>query len=146
MFVGTPFVAAYTDAFNVEGQLLCEGKPFVNARLVFYEDDYFIPDICFTAISNSNGTFRAYGYANDGPLQHADQLYFYIYHNCKREKWGCSAIAIDDEAWARDSDSAPLYKLGSLELVPIYQETCPYEYLRDYTVEYIGLPCSDVFL
>ncbi|KAI6192552.1 hypothetical protein M3Y96_01254100 [Aphelenchoides besseyi] len=145
MFFGAPFVAAYTDAFNLEGQLLCEGKPFANARLVFFEDDYFMPDICFTTMTNNNGTFRAYGYENDGPLYHADQLYFYIYHNCRSEKWGCTAMEVDDNAWARNSRSAPLYKLGAFELVAIYQEPCPFDFIEDYTVEYSGLPCGNIY-
>ncbi|KAI6195752.1 hypothetical protein M3Y94_01024600 [Aphelenchoides besseyi] len=75
MFIGVPIVAAYTDAFNVEGQLLCEEKPYENARLVFYEYDYSLPDICYTTTSDRNGTFRAHAYENDGPFKHADQLF-----------------------------------------------------------------------
>ncbi|KAI6193158.1 hypothetical protein M3Y96_00988700 [Aphelenchoides besseyi] len=143
MFVGAPFVAAYTDAFNVEGQLLCEGQPFANARLVFYEYDYSLSDICFTTTSDRNGTFRAYGYENDGPFKHADQLFYYVLHNCKHEQFGCSRITIDESAWSWNSESAPVYKLEAFDLAYTLYAPCLPTVLQDLQKQYHGPECAN---
>ncbi|KAI6211469.1 hypothetical protein M3Y96_00437400 [Aphelenchoides besseyi] len=137
------------DAYNVVGILNCFKSPMWQARIAFYEMDvnrppgqlpYNSDPYCYGTQSSVNGQFSAAGYEDQ--FKEAGPLYVVVKHDCNQPAFICSRIDVSILAWERHSTTAPLYDLGTVELMNTKRVECPSNF--DTASTFKGPECAHV--
>ncbi|KAL7076576.1 hypothetical protein ACQ4LE_004862 [Meloidogyne hapla] len=68
----------------VEGKLMCNEEPHVNATVKLYDDDRNRDDLMDEGTSNADGTFNLCGSATDGYTGGIIEPKIEIYHKCTK--------------------------------------------------------------